>query len=220
MKRYVVLLGAPGAGKGTQAKAVSAAFGLAHVSSGDLFREHLKNQTELGQLADAYIRRGHLVPDEVTVGMIEARLREADCAAGAVLDGFPRTPAQAEALDALVAGLSGEVTAVVLLSVGEQVLADRLSGRWVCRAAGHIYHEIANPPKSPGVCDLDGSPLYQREDDRRETVTERLRVYLQQTQILVDYYRARGLLVEVDGSPTPEMVTERLLPALALRVQA
>jgi len=220
MKRYVVLLGAPGAGKGTQAKAVSAAFGLAHVSSGDLFREHLKNQTELGQLADAYIRRGHLVPDEVTVGMIEARLREADCAAGAVLDGFPRTPAQAEALDALVAGLSGEVTAVVLLSVGEQVLADRLSGRWVCRAAGHIYHEIANPPKSPGVCDLDGSPLYQREDDRRETVTERLRVYLQQTQILVDYYRARGLLVEVDGSLTPDAVTERLLPALAQRVQA
>ena len=220
MKRYVVLLGAPGAGKGTQAKAVSAAFGLAHVSSGDLFREHLKNQTELGQLADAYIRRGHLVPDEVTVGMIEARLREADCSAGAVLDGFPRTPAQAEALDALVAGLSGEVTAVVLLSVGEQVLADRLSGRWVCRAAGHIYHEIANPPKSPGVCDLDGSPLYQREDDRRETVTERLRVYLQQTQILVDYYRARGLLVEVDGSLTPDAVTERLLPALAQRVQA
>lgn len=219
MKRYVILLGAPGAGKGTQAKAVSAAFGLAHVSSGDLFREHLKNQTELGRLADTYIRRGHLVPDEVTVGMIEARLRQPDCDAGAVLDGFPRTPAQAEALDALAAALSGQVAAVVLLAVDEQVLLDRLSGRWVCRAAGHIYHQVANPPKTPGVCDLDGSPLYQREDDRRETVSERLRVYMGQTQILVDYYRRRGLLLEVDGSLLPQAVTERLLPALAERVR-
>jgi adenylate kinase len=219
VKRYVILLGAPGAGKGTQAKAVSAAFGLAHVSSGDLFREHLKNQTELGRLADTYIRRGHLVPDEVTVGMIEARLRQPDCDAGAVLDGFPRTPAQAEALDALATALAGQVAAVVLLAVDEQVLLDRLSGRWVCRAAGHIYHQVANPPKTPGVCDLDGSPLYQREDDRRETVSERLRVYMGQTQILVDYYRRRGLLLEVDGSLLPQAVTERLLPALAERVR-
>ncbi len=219
MKRYVILLGAPGAGKGTQAKAVSAAFGLAHVSSGDLFRQNLKNQTELGKLADAYIQRGHLVPDEVTVSMVEARLREPDCADGAVLDGFPRTPAQAEALDALAAALSGEVAAVVLLAVDEQVLIDRLSGRWVCRAAGHIYHEVANPPKIPGVCDLDGSELYQRDDDRRETVSERLRVYLRQTQVLVDYYRARGLLIEIDGSLLPAAVTERLLPALTERVR-
>jgi len=219
VKRYVILLGAPGAGKGTQAKAVSAAFGLAHVSSGDLFRENLKNQTELGRLADTYIRRGHLVPDEVTVGMIEARLRQPDCADGAVLDGFPRTPAQAEALDALAAALSGQVAAVVLLAVDEQVLLDRLSGRWLCRAAGHIYHQVANPPKTPGVCDLDGSPLYQRDDDRRETVSERLRVYMGQTQILVDYYRRRGLLLEVDGSLLPQAVTERLLPALTERVR-
>jgi len=219
VKRYVILLGAPGAGKGTQAKAVSAAFGLAHVSSGDLFRQNLKNQTELGKLADAYIQRGHLVPDEVTVSMVEARLREPDCADGAVLDGFPRTPAQAEALDALAAALSGEVAAVVLLAVDEQVLIDRLSGRWVCRAAGHIYHEVANPPKIPGVCDLDGSELYQRDDDRRETVSERLRVYLRQTQVLVDYYRARGLLIEIDGSLLPAAVTERLLPALTERVR-
>lgn len=218
MKRYVILLGAPGAGKGTQAKAVSEALGLAHVSSGDLFREHLKNQTELGRLADAYIQRGHLVPDEVTIGMIEVRLREPDCAAGAVLDGFPRTPAQAEALDALAAALSGAVAAVVLLAVDEQVLIERLSGRWVCRAAGHIYHAVANPPKTPGVCDLDGSQLYQRDDDRRETVRERLRVYLQQTQILVDDYRRRGLLLEVDGGLMPQEVTERLLPALRQRV--
>jgi len=219
VKRYVILLGAPGAGKGTQAKAVSAAFGLAHVSSGDLFRQNLKNQTELGKLADAYIQRGHLVPDEVTVSMVEARLREPDCADGAVLDGFPRTPAHAEALDALAAALSGEVAAVVLLAVDEQVLIDRLSGRWVCRAAGHIYHEVANPPKIPGVCDLDGSELYQRDDDRRETVSERLRVYLRQTQVLVDYYRARGLLIEIDGSLLPAAVTERLLPALTERVR-
>jgi adenylate kinase len=219
VKRYVILLGAPGAGKGTQAKAVSAAFGLAHVSSGDLFREHLKNQTELGRLADTYIRRGHLVPDEVTVGMIEARLRQPDCADGAVLDGFPRTPAQAEALDVLAASLSGEVAAVVLLAVEEQVLLDRLSGRWVCRSAGHIYHTAANPPKTPGVCDLDGSQLYQRDDDRRETVSERLRVYMGQTQILVDYYRQRGLLIEVDGSLMPQAVTDSLLPALSERLR-
>jgi adenylate kinase len=111
------------------------------------------------------------------------------------------------------------VAAVVLLAVDEQVLLDRLSGRWVCRAAGHIYHQVANPPKTPGVCDLDGSPLYQREDDRRETVSERLRVYMGQTQILVDYYRRRGLLLEVDGSLLPQAVTERLLPALAERVR-
>jgi adenylate kinase len=220
VKRYVILLGAPGAGKGTQASAVSATFGLAHISSGDLFREHLKNLTELGRLADTYIRRGHLVPDEVTVSMVEARLREPDCAAGAVLDGFPRTPAQAEALDELAAALSGEVVATVLLSVDAEILIERLSGRRVCRAAGHIYHQVTNPPKAPGVCDLDGSPLYQRDDDRRETVSERLRVFMEQTQTLVDYYRERGLLIEVDGGLMPQAVTERLLAALAERMGA
>lgn len=218
MKRYILLLGAPGSGKGTQAKAVSAAYGLAHISSGDLFREHLKNQTELGRLAESYIQRGHLVPDEVTVGMVKARLLQADCAAGALLDGFPRTPAQAAALDDLAAELSGAVAAVVLLTVDEGTLIERLSGRRVCRAHGHIYHQVANPPQTPGVCDVDGSELYQRDDDRRETVGERLRVYLQQTQVLVEYYRQRGLLLEVDGSQQPEIVTDRLLAALAERV--
>ncbi|MCJ7511691.1 MAG: adenylate kinase [Anaerolineales bacterium] len=220
MKRYVVLIGAPGAGKGTQARALSAALGLAHVSSGDLFREHLKNQTDLGKLADTYIRRGHLVPDEVTVGMVKARLQEPDCGAGAVLDGFPRTPAQAAALDKLATGLEGEVAAVVLLNVQPDILIERLCGRWVCRAGGHIYHQVATPPKTPGRCDLDGSELYQRDDDRRETVNERLRVYLEQTQVLVDYYRKRGLLLEVDGSPKPEVVTARLLTVVEDKVKA
>ncbi len=220
MKQYVVLLGAPGAGKGTQAKALTSALGLVHVSSGDLFRQNLKNQTDLGKLADLYIRRGHLVPDEVTVGMVEARLKQPDCKAGAVLDGFPRTPAQAEAMDKLASGLQGQVVAVVLLSVAPEVLMDRLCGRWVCRAAGHIFHEKSSPPRTPGVCDLDGSELYQRDDDRRETVSERLRVYLEQTQVLVEFYRRKGLLLEVDGSRAPEVVTSDLLAALAGKVRA
>jgi adenylate kinase len=220
MRRYIVLLGAPGAGKGTQAKVVTGALGLAHVSSGDLFRENLKNRTELGLLADSYIKRGHLVPDEVTVGMVRQRLEQEDCSAGAVLDGFPRTPAQAEAMGELASQLGGEVVVVLLLAVSYEELTDRLCGRRLCRAKGHIYHVRNHPPKVEGVCDLDGSELYQRADDQRATVAERLRVYLDQTQVLVDYYRQLGLLVEVNGEQAPEQVAADVVSAIRQRVGA
>jgi adenylate kinase len=209
------MLGAPGAGKGTQAKIISDRLGLPHISSGDIFRENLKNQTELGRLADGYMSRGELVPDDVTIAMIRERLSRPDCARGAVLDGFPRTPAQAEALAEMLAALGGKrVDVVPYIKVEEAELVRRLTGRWTCRANGHIFHEEFNPPKSPGACDIDGSPLYQREDDRAETVTHRIRVYLEQTAPLIAYYLKAGVLVEIDGGQPIGAVTDALLAAL------
>jgi adenylate kinase len=215
MPTYIVLLGPPGAGKGTQAQRVAQNLGLPHISSGDLFREHLKNKTELGQVADAYMQRGELVPDDVTIAMIRERLARPDAAAGAILDGFPRTPAQAEALEEILAEFGGQVNAVPYINVPEAVLVERLSGRWTCRAQGHVFHEKYNPPKEPGRCDYDGSELYQREDDQAETVKRRIRVYFEQTQPLIDYYQQRGCLIEVDGTQPIEKVTADLLAALA-----
>jgi adenylate kinase len=214
MSTHIVLLGPPGAGKGTQAEAITAKLNLPHISSGDIFRENLKKQTELGKLAATYMNRGELVPDDVTIKMIQERLSRPDCKGGALLDGFPRTPAQADALAAMLAEFEGQVNAVPYINVPEDVLIERLTGRWTCRAEGHIFHEKYNPPKTPGRCDHDGSELYQREDDKVETVTNRIRVYLQQTQPLIDYYRQRNLLIEVDGKQPIEKVTEELLAAL------
>jgi len=214
MPTYIVLLGPPGAGKGTQAEAITAKLSLPHISSGDIFRENLKKQTELGKLAAGYMNRGELVPDDVTIKMIQERLSRPDCKAGALLDGFPRTPAQADALSAMLAELKGQVNAVPYIYVPEDVLIERLTGRWTCRAEGHIFHEKYNPPKVPGRCDHDGSELYQREDDKVETVTRRIRVYLEQTQPLIDYYRQRNLLIEVDGKQPIEKVTVELLASL------
>jgi len=166
MPTYIVLLGPPGAGKGTQAQIVSARLGLPHISSGDIFRENLKNQTELGILAKGFIDRGELVPDDVTIGMIRERLSRPDCQPGALLDGFPRTPQQAEALVGILAEYNGRVAAVPYINVPEAVLIERLTGRWTCRASGHIFHEKFSPPRQPGRCDHDGSDLYQREDDK------------------------------------------------------
>ena len=208
---YLVLLGPPGAGKGTQAQVVSKELNLVHVSSGDIFRENLKNLTELGKVAQGYMERGELVPDEVTIAMIRDRLSRPDCAQGALLDGFPRTPAQAEELDKMLAELGDRVVLVPYISVPSQILVERLSGRWTCRAQGHIYHQMYNPPKQAGVCDLDGSELYQREDDKPETVKRRIEVYLEQTSPLIEYYRGKGLLVELDGTQPIEDVTEALL---------
>jgi adenylate kinase len=216
MPTYIVLLGPPGAGKGTQAEAITAKLRLPHVSSGDIFRENLKKQTELGKLAAGYMNRGELVPDDVTIKMIQERLSRPDCKAGALLDGFPRTPAQADALAAMLAGFKGQVNAVPYIYVPEDVLIERLTGRWTCRAEGHIFHEKYNPPKVPGRCDHDSSELYQREDDKVETVTRRIRVYLEQTQPLIDYYRQRNLLIEVDGKQPIEKVTVELLAALSV----
>ena len=214
MPTYIVLLGPPGAGKGTQAQIISEKLGLPHISSGDIFRENLKKQTELGKQADGYMKRGELVPDDLTIAMIRDRLSRPDCKPGALLDGFPRTPAQAEALSQMLAGFGGRVDAVPYISVPEQVLVERLTGRWTCREQGHVFHQTYNPPKEPGRCDYDGSELYQRDDDKAETVAHRIRVYLDQTMPLIEYYRQRGVLLEVDGTQSIEQVSEDLLAAL------
>lgn len=214
MKRFFVFLGPPGAGKGTQARIIAQLYGYPHISSGDLFRENLKNQSDLGKLANEYIKRGELVPDDVTIAMIKERLSQPDCEKGAILDGFPRTPTQAMALETMLSDLGGELECVPYFLVPEETLIARLGGRWTCKAQGHIYHEQFNPPKVPGICDFDGSELYQREDDQAATVKKRIKVYLDQTQPLVDYYRNRGLLVEIDADQPLEKVTADLLDVI------
>ena len=211
MPTFIVLLGPPGVGKGTQAKILAEQTGLVHVSSGELFRENLKNQTELGKLAKTYIDKGELVPDDVTISMIRERLSRPDCKMGAILDGFPRTPVQADALEKMLSEFNGQVDTVPYITGEESVLVERVSGRWTCRASGHIYHEKFSPPHQPGVCDVDGSELYQRDDDKVETVKKRIQVYRNQTMPLVDYYRQRGKLVEIDGMQAVEVVNAALL---------
>lgn len=212
--KLLVVLGVPGAGKGTQAKRLSATSSLPHISSGDLFRENMQRSTELGRQAEDYISRGELVPDDITIGMVRDRLSQPDAEQGAILDGFPRTVVQAEALERIAEEMGGRVDAVIHIEVPEPRLIERLSGRRVCRQAGHVYHLEHNPPKRPGLCDLDGSELYQREDDKPETVRNRVQVYRKQTQPLIDYYRERGLLLEVDGDQAIEQVTEAILGSL------
>jgi len=214
MPTYIVLLGPPGAGKGTQAEIISEKLGLVHVSSGDIFRENLKQQTELGKMAQGYMNRGELVPDDVTIAMIRERLSRADCIKGALLDGFPRTPAQADALSGMLATLNSQVNSVPYISVPAEVLIERLGGRWTCRAEGHVYHEKYNPPKNAGKCDVDGSELYQRDDDKPATVENRIRVYMNQTSPLIEYYRQKGLLGEIDGMQPIDNVTADLMAAI------
>lgn len=214
MARYYVLLGPPGAGKGTQAKIIADHLHLAHISSGDIFRENLSKQTELGKKAQEYMNRGELVPDGLTIDMIRERLARPDCTEGAILDGFPRTPAQADALSVMLKENHGEVLAVPLIAVPPAVLLERMSGRVSCRAAGHVYHLVNNPPKVAGICDIDGSELYQREDDKTETVQKRITVYETQTAPLIEYYQKLGLLREVDGTKDIDEVTRQLLAAL------
>jgi len=214
MATFIVLLGPPGVGKGTQAKILSERTGLAHISSGDLFRENLKNQTELGKLAQTYMSKGELVPDDVTIAMIRDRLSRPDCKNGAILDGFPRTPTQATALETMLKEFNGRVDVVPFIMGSEDVLVDRLSGRWTCRANGHIFNEKFNPPKVPGRCDFDGSELYQREDDKAETVKRRIQVYLEQTSPLIDHYRDHRKLVEIDGMQSIDVVTHSMVQAL------
>ena len=209
------MLGPPGVGKGTQAKILAEKTGLAHVSSGDLFRENIKNQTELGQLAQSFMNKGELVPDDVTIAMIRDRLSRPDCQAGAILDGFPRTPAQADALKQMLAEFGGDVNYVPFVNADDDVLVTRLSGRWTCRANGHVFHKVFNPPKKEGVCDLDGSELYQRDDDKVETVTRRIQVYNEQTAPLIAYYRKAGKLIEIDGAQPIEEVTAALMKVVS-----
>jgi adenylate kinase len=213
--RFIVLLGPPGAGKGTQAQSLSNELGLPHVSSGDIFRENLKQQTELGKDAQGYMNRGELVPDDVTIAMIEERLSRPDCRQGAILDGFPRTPAQAKALEEILTKLDSKVQVVPYISVPQQVLAERLGGRWTCPECGRVYHEKFNPPQSDCKCDDDGAQLYQRQDDKSETVLNRIKVYFQQTAPLIEHYRNEGLLHEVDGTQEIDDVTSDILEAVA-----
>ena len=220
MARFVILLGPPGAGKGTQAQRLTQKLGIPQISSGDLFRHHVQAGTELGKLAKTYLDVGLLVPDEVTIGMVGERLSQPDCAEGALLDGFPRTVAQAQALDGRLAERGEAVTLVAKVHVRQEILVRRLSGRRTCREAGHIYHLEYHPPARPGVCDVDGSPLVQRDDDRRQTVEKRIRVYLEQTAPLEAHYRERGLLFEVEGERPVAEVTEALLQEIGRRSPA
>lgn len=216
----IVLLGAPGAGKGTQAELLAEYLRTPHVASGDLFREALRSDTSLGREAKAYIDRGELVPDAVTIAMIRERLAAPDSRAGVILDGFPRTVEQARALDEVLAEKGQQVDLVAFIRVRPEELLKRLSGRWTCRDCGGVYHTLYNPPKRPDVCDACGGALYQRPDDRPETQSRRIEVYLAQTSPLVEHYRQRGVLAEIDGEQEIAKVQEDLRRAVAEKQQA
>lgn len=209
----VVLLGPPGAGKGTQAERLARATGALHVATGDMFRQAVREATPLGRLAKSFMDRGELVPDDVTVGLVRERLSQEDAAGGFILDGFPRTRPQAEALDRLLSELGRPLTAVLELAVPDDEVVRRLSGRRVCEACGRNYHVEFDPPARPGVCDACGGRLVQRDDDREETVRRRLEVYRRDTLPLRDFYAGRGLLRSVPGTGRPEDVTRALLSA-------
>jgi len=213
--RFIVLLGPPASGKGTQAARLREVLNLPHVASGDLFRENLKNETELGLKAKGYMDRGVLVPDDVTIAMVMERLSRPDCAGGALLDGFPRTIAQAEALDRALVERGYKISLVPYIAVPDEILIERVSGRRLCRVCGEAYHIKFNLPKQPGVCDKDGGELYQRDDDKPETVRKRLEVYWEQTSPLIDYYRRQEVLVEVDGDQPIDAVGADLRAAVA-----
>jgi adenylate kinase len=214
MPTYVLLLGGPGAGKGTQAQVLHEKFVIPQVASGDLFRDNLKRATPLGQQAKQFMDRGELVPDDVTIAMIRERLQQPDAHGGALLDGFPRTVPQARALDGLLAEFDGRVNVVLYIKVDQAALLERLAGRWTCRGPGqHTYHLLFNPPKRAGVCDVDGTELFQRADDTAEVQARRIKVFFEQTSPLVEFYRQRGLLVEVDGDQPIEKVGRDLLAA-------
>jgi adenylate kinase len=211
---YVVLVGGPGAGKGTQAQMLAQELGIPQVSTGDLFREHLKAETELGKLARTYMDRGELVPDKVTLDMVRERLSRPDCARGAIFDGFPRTFRQAEGLDRLLKVLGERVSIAPYIKVDPEVLLQRLAGRWTCRQCGAMYHAVFNPPKETAVCDICGGELYQRADDSPETQKRRIDVYFEQTAPLIAWYRERGLLVEINGEQSIDQVGRDLLAAV------
>jgi adenylate kinase len=214
MPTYVVLLGAPGAGKGTQAVKLATALNIPHVSSGDLFRENLGDETELGLLAKSYMDKGELVPDDVTIAMVMDRLGRSDCASGAILDGFPRTLAQAQALDEALAERGYQIAIAPYIRVVEETLLARLGGRWTCQQCKAVYHQLFSPPKVEGVCDVCGGTLYQRADDTPETHKKRIDVYMEQTQPLIEYYRSAQVLCEIDGEPGVDSVYDALLDAV------
>ena len=214
LKRAVIFLGPPGAGKGTQAKRLAQRYGVPHLSTGDMFRDHVSRGTELGRLAEPIMERGELVSDEIVLGMVEERVSRPDCANGFVFDGFPRTLAQAEKLDLILERLHFGHPLVIHFLVDQDALLRRLTGRRTCSVGGEIYNIYEHPPKVDGRCDNDGGELVQRPDDRPEVIRERLAAYERQTKPLVDYYRQRGVLVEVDGAANMETVARSLLRIL------
>lgn len=210
----VVLLGPPGAGKGTQAKLLQEQFEGCQISTGDLLRKAVSQQTPLGRQAAAYIERGALVPDKLIVDLVAESLKQKDCAKGFILDGFPRTLAQAESLDDILKRLGRELHAVLSIRVPQDLIVERLAGRRMCKHCGALYHLNFNPSKTESVCDRCGGQLYQRDDDREETINARLGVYAKQTEPLVDYYRKRGMLRDIDGVGQVEDIRERVVQAL------
>jgi adenylate kinase len=216
---YIILIGAQGSGKGTQAEMLSQALGIAHVASGDLFRKAVAEKTELGLKAKVYLDRGELVPDDLTIAMVLNRLEEPDCARGVVFDGFPRTVAQAQVLDKGLQGVGKQIDVAIYLHVPREELLKRLSGRYICKANQHVYNIYTNPPKVPGVCDIDGSELYQRSDDVGEAVQRRLDIFFNETIRLLDYYSDQHKLEEVDGNQSIDQVHRALLDTVRKRQQ-
>jgi adenylate kinase len=203
----LLIMGPPGAGKGTQAETLTAKLAIPHISTGDMFRKAISDGTELGKKAKEFMDAGQLVPDEVTIGIVKERLSEEDCRKGFLLDGFPRTVPQAEALEGILKELGMELDAVLNVAVPDEKLVARLTGRRICRQCGASYHVLYNAPKQEGICDACQGELYQRSDDSEETATNRLSVYHQNTAPLIDFYAKRGLLKEIDGDrPIPEVL--------------
>lgn len=211
----IVLVGPPGAGKGTQAVRLAEKLGVPHISTGDLFRANISRQTELGKLAKSYMDAGNLVPDEVTIAMAKDRMEQPDAENGFLLDGFPRNVSQAEALDELLQGEGITLDAVLDLEVPEEEVVKRIAGRRICRNdSSHVFHETYSAPKKEGVCDVCGGELYQRDDDSEDTVRKRLEVYHTQTEPIIDYYKAQGLVVTISSLGPVDEITKRALEAL------
>lgn len=210
----IILMGLPGAGKGTQASEIVKKFPIPHISTGDMFRKAIKDETDLGKEAKSYMDRGELVPDEVTVGIVKERISEDDAKKGFLLDGFPRTIEQAEALNNIMSELDRNIDAVINIEVPEEELMNRLTGRRICEKCGTTYHLVFNPPKVDGVCDIDGGKLYQRKDDNTETVSNRLSVNVKQSKPILEYYDEKGVLKNIDGAKDIDEVTKDVIDIL------
>lgn len=210
----LVILGPPGAGKGTQADYIIKKYNIPHISTGDIFRENIKNNTELGVKAKSYMDKGLLVPDELVIDLVEDRIKKPDAKDGFLLDGFPRTVAQAVSLDAILDADGDKLTKVININVDPEILIKRAVGRRVCKTCGATYHVEFNPPKVEGICDNDGEKLIQRDDDNEETVKKRIEVYFDQTAPLIDYYNAQGLLIDVNGAQDIDKVFDDIVTGL------
>jgi len=216
---YIIMLGAPGAGKGTQADILSQELDLPHIASGDLFRQALEKRTEVGLLAKSYMDKGELVPDGIAIKMILERINQPDCVSGCLLDGFPRTLHQAEVLDEALREQGKSIDKAIYIEVPNEELVKRLSGRWLCRTCQTPYHTTSSPPKTPGKCDKCGGELYQRSDDREETVKDRLNIFFAQTVPILDYYKKQNKLIRVNGNLGMQGVAREIISALKAGVK-